>query len=336
MSETDTPSHQDSDDTRRRAFLLDQLSVAKDRRLAMGPANAAIPAAIARELGLSPGAANAIRAALAAEGYMAVGKAGRTVTYTLTDSGAAHLVTIRQFVPRQTAGNVIPPSNDTVRRARVSYLLLQLLRSERHTLAGADANRFDAVGRSLELNAATARHIRGELAAEGLISVARSGRAESYTLTPAGRLHLGALSFHDDFVFSLTGKVLNDLLEAARDAAKQFESTTAPAAAEPPSADELRAEILLAFDELSREAHADTGLVPIHEVRAAIRDRFGPGLVRHDAFDEAVLALWRSKRVRLTPIADRGRATPDQLRDGIAGVGETLFYLEPAHAAAPA
>ena len=51
---------------------------------------------------------------------------------------------------------------------------------------------------------------------------------------------------------------------------------------------------------------------------------------RHDVFDEAVLRLWRAKRVRLTPISDHARATPDQLRDAIPGMGEMLFYLEAA------
>jgi hypothetical protein len=71
-------------------------------------------------------------------------------------------------------------------------------------------------------------------------------------------------------------------------------------------------------------------LVPIPEVRAAIRDRFGEAVGGHDTFDDAVLGLWRAGRVRLTPIFDPAKAAPDQLRDAIPGVGETLFYLEAA------
>jgi hypothetical protein len=75
-------------------------------------------------------------------------------------------------------------------------------------------------------------------------------------------------------------------------------------------------------------------LVPIHEVRAEVLAQFGPAAARHDVFDEAVLGLWRAKQVRLTPIADRGKVTPQQLQDAIPGVGETLYYLEGAHESA--
>ncbi len=83
-----------------------------------------------------------------------------------------------------------------------------------------------------------------------------------------------------------------------------------------------------------RERHAVGGLVPIHEVRAAVRKQFGETAARHDVFDEVVLGLWRTQKLRLTPITDHAKATPDQLQDAIPGVGEILFYLEPAHAPA--
>jgi hypothetical protein len=70
-------------------------------------------------------------------------------------------------------------------------------------------------------------------------------------------------------------------------------------------------------------------------VRAEVRRRLGEAAGRHDHFDEVVLGLWRAKRLRLTPIADPGRATAEELQDAIPGVGETLFYLEPAHEPAP-
>jgi hypothetical protein len=49
-------------------------------------------------------------------------------------------------------------------------------------------------------------------------------------------------------------------------------------------------------------------------------------------FDDVVLELWRDKRIRLTPISDHARATPEQLQNAIPGVGEILFYMEAAHA----
>jgi hypothetical protein len=170
------------------------------------------------------------------------------------------------------------------------------------------------------------------LAGQGFLTITRNGRTERYTLTDAGRLHLGTLPFYDSFRFRLTGRVLNDLLEAAREADKQFAPSQATSGVYPvsehPSKAELERTILDKFEAMRRERYSVAGLVPIHEVRADVRERLGLAAAGHDVFDEAVLRLWRDKKVRLTSIADRGKATPEQLQDGIPGVGETLFYLE--------
>jgi hypothetical protein len=65
------------------------------------------------------------------------------------------------------------------------------------------------------------------------------------------------------------------------------------------------------------------GLVPIHEVRRQV-----PAADRA-AFDDAVRQLWREGKVRLVPLSDLSKATRQQLADGIPGVNETFFYLEP-------
>lgn len=108
----------------------------------------------------------------------------------------------------------------------------------------------------------------------------------------------------------------------------QFGSQPDKPAASP---EELRHAILESFEELLREEHGVTRLVPIHQVREAIRKRLGSTSARHDHFDEAVLSLWRKKRLGIVPITDPSRATPEQLRDSIPGEGDTLYYLEVAH-----
>jgi hypothetical protein len=98
-----------------------------------------------------------------------------------------------------------------------------------------------------------------------------------------------------------------------------------------PVPDELPEKILAEFEELHRERHGHTGLVPIHEVRQRIADRFGPEAARHNVFDAQVQLLRQQQRIRMVPISDLRDATREQLNDSIPGVNETLFYLEPAH-----
>jgi hypothetical protein len=229
------------------------------------------------------------------------------------------------------------PSNDLIRKFRISYLLLQLLKADRHTLSQRDANRFDALGKRLELNAVTARAIRHELAEQGLLAILEPNRSEVYTLTPEGRLKLGTLAFDDDVEFKLQGRVLNELLEAAREAAKQFASGPADTFKEEagthaevalPETSHLEEAILQAFEELLRERHRVTGMVPIHEVRAEVRKHLGDPAARHDVFDPLIFFLRQAGRLRLVPITDGTKATLEQLQASVPGIGETLFFLE--------
>jgi hypothetical protein len=121
--------------------------------------------------------------------------------------------------------------------------------------------------------------------------------------------------------------VLNDLLEAAREAAKQFGGAPKAEAAAPDPA-RLEQTILASFEELLRERHAVTGMVPIHEVRAGVRRQLGETAARHDVFDPAVHALRQAGRLRLIPITDGTQASPEQAQASIPGIGETLFFLE--------
>ena len=115
-----------------------------------------------------------------------------------------------------------------MRQQRFSYLMLQLLRAHNYTLSQGQARITDSLGKGLNLNAATAWHVRHELAERGYVEIHLSGHTERYVLTQAGKLYLGTLDhadFKERYRYQLSGKVLNELLEAAREAAKTFEPT---------------------------------------------------------------------------------------------------------------
>jgi predicted transcriptional regulator len=323
---------------RRRAFLLQQVAEAPGQTLRRGQANRTIPRAVVRDLGLTSAEANRVREALAREQHLRIAHTGKSATFELTDQGRALLQTLVPYAPPPSRGVLNPPADVNMARWRKSYLLLQLLQAEGQTRSQAEANRLDTLGRRrLQLNAATARHLRHQLAAEGLLRVARDGRQESYALTDAGRLHLGTLDFYDSdthpYTFRLQGRLLNQLLEAARETAKQFETPAGTASvgpATPPAAD-LAVAVLEVFADLRREKYQMSGMVPVHEVRQRIRAKYGEEAARHAVLDDVILGLWRGGRLRLASISDQGRATAEQLQDSIPGVGETLFYLEAAH-----
>src|SRR5207249_9714477 len=97
------------------------------------------------------------------------------------------------------------------------------------------------------------------------------------------------------------GKALNALVAAARDSsfARDSHEGQVPSAQAPPNPEELAEVVLAEFEDLRRERYGRSGLVPIHEVRRRIADRFGPATARHDVLDEVVLDLWRQQRIRL-------------------------------------
>ena len=328
---------------RQRAWLLDQIARAADQKLKRGEANRAIPASLKRTLGLDAATASRCRAEMVSEGLLGTEREKRVESFHLTDRGRAYLEQHRQAIPALPARRgrgIAPPSNPDVQKFRVSYLLLQLLEADGQTRSQTEANKFGAIRDRLELNAATAKAIRHELAEQGFLTIVPHGRSEAYTLTAAGRLQLGTLAFDGDFEFKLKGRVLNELLEAAREAAREFTAApaegdrlpvTVPSEAVAPSAVQLEEAVLRAFDELLRERHTVAGMVPIHEVREEVRKQLGESAARHDVFDRAILGWWQAGRLRLVPITDGTKASLEQLQASIPGTGETLFFLESAH-----
>jgi predicted transcriptional regulator len=335
-TEQSAPAPAAADDTKRVAFILDLLHTANGQRLTRGDLNPKLKSKRGAEAGLNPELATPVLQACADKGYLQATKAGRSVAYSLTEAGAAHLETIRPSLaslkPSRSAGRIVPPASEEVRKRRVHFLLLQVLEAPGHSTTDTEANgRHKSFGtQSLGLNAATSGQLRRELAAQGLLDMTGTGRSTLFSLTRAGQLRLGNGEFLPDRDLTLSGKTLNDLLEAAREVGKQFTSDTRESHAPV----DLEKALQDAYSELRRERYATSGLVPIHELRAEIRKRFGEVSARHDVFDAAVNSLRLNRGMRIIPIADHAKATPQQIQDSIQGVGEVLFYLEAAHESA--
>jgi predicted transcriptional regulator len=294
----------------------------------------------ASRIGLNPNNAMTGLEKMVADGFIESFNKRGTTCYRIAERGRALLQTLESHRPaiRHTGGDFVPPSNEGIKREREACLLLALLEADGYTLTGGEANRQCARTANLDLNPTTATQVRQELADRGLIAVERQGRTIKYTLTPAGRMGLGNMKFGDESQMTIKGRVLNELMEAARDAAKEFErpapsggTSSSTRSAAPPSTDEIERAVIEEFDELRRGKYAGSGMVPIYEIRKRIREHLGSAAASPDLLDDAVQNLRRSGRLRLVPITDHGAATPEQIRESIPGPGETLFYLEMAH-----
>jgi hypothetical protein len=226
---------------------------------------------------------------------------------------------------------------EELREAQKAYLLLQLFDADNQTLTRGEANKFRDLRKSAKISlsfakAAVPNYRRERLAEMGYLKVT-PGRTISYTLLPDGRDYLAACVRHlghNDFKFTIKGKTLNALIAAASEPSFRTEPAPTKPISEQviPDAAQLAEAVMAEFEDLCRERHGRSGLVPIHEVRQRITERFGAAAGRHDVLDEVILALWRDKRVGLEGISDLGSATEQQLNDSIPGVGNTIFYLE--------
>ncbi len=314
-----------------RAYLLQQVKDAGAGKLTKGKANR-FPRIAARELNLTSAVANAVREQLVQEGYLQVARKGGSETYDLTDAGETYLQTLEHKpLPTGKEGAEHEAEvSEEVRKYRRTFLLFQLFETEGQTLDQKAINRFREPGRKgLGLKAAVANAFRRQLIEEGLIEEQRQDRNVTYTLTLTGREELGATAHFPDVELLINGRVLNELLEAASDAARQFQAPEAGPAPRPmPSAEA----VWEAFEELRRQKYEASGRVPIHEVRSRIAAKYGPEAARSDVFDEQVRRLRRDGRIRMLPLRDLQQATAEQLSASLPGEDETLFYLEVAQA----
>jgi predicted transcriptional regulator len=307
------------------------LEATPHHRLSKGDANGKLRAALQRELELTPARATELREALASEHYITIAKKGRSVTYELTDTGREYLQMLDPYPPEPP----VEPVPETVLRHQMAHVLFQLFRAEGQTLGRGQANQKRGPT-DLELTPQAANKLRKQLAKQGALEIIKGSRSESYRLTPRGEELLATLEHYPTSKVTLSGRLLNALLHTVRTAAPQPTAvstepvvTSAPQFAPAPA--DLSQAIHEVFEELLRERHSHTGLVPIHEIRKQIAANYGPNLARHDVLDEPIRELWRQGRLRMVALADLQRATPEQLNDSVPGVHETLFYLERAH-----
>ena len=288
-------------------------------------------------VGLNQATARAVLAGLALRGDVSVHRTATSESYALTASGFEQLGRLRGECPvLPPAGKPTPAPNESIRRGRQAFLLLKLLEAPESTVSGTEA-RGVSYPKPFKLNHATAWQVRGELARDGYVKVHWSGREGFYSLTPGGKRYLATLPFDAFGEFKIDGATLTELLAAARDGAVPS-ATGGPNTPQPrtplptPDPEQLKRAVMDDFDRLLRGPFANLRMVPIHELRSAAAERFGPHAVSHADFNELLLALRRDERVRLIAIDDRSRATSSQLRDSISAFGETFFYAERVHA----
>lgn len=248
--------------------------------------------------------------------------------YTLTDAGVERLKQARAAYPvLPPVGVPATPDDATMRQTWEAFVLLRL--AEAADLSGGEAVVFaGGYPKGSKLNEATAWVLYGELAKAGHVTARSNGTAGEYTLTPSGLRYLAGLSFDGLDKLTLPGRALTALLAAARGG-----TTPTPAPTATPPAD-LEAAVMDIFHRLLRERHANIRMVPIHEVRAEVRARFGDKAASREVFNELLLDMRAADKARLVSITDRSRATEQQLHDSVFAVGETFFYMEAAHATA--
>lgn len=318
------------------AYLLEQLISHGGTGEKAAVLNRKINKTAQRELGLKAKVANDLRGTLAERGYLAATKEKRTIRYAITESGRAYLASLERprLSRRAKPATALDEAaiSDEIREGQNAYLLLQLLDADGATLTKGEANHRipSKLQTSLGLKPATANLRRAKLAERGYLRITPNGRSEAYALSPDGLEYLAAGTQHLTHAnFTVKGKTLNALVAAARESPFQGSQRTAPAATDAqPDKATLENAVLAEFESLRRECYGGSGLVPIHEVRQRIRQRFGPAAGQHEVLDEVILGLWRQKRLGVEGISDLSLATPAQLNDAIPGVSGPLFYLE--------
>ncbi len=268
-------------------------------------------------------------------GDLAVQVTGDGISYTLTPVGSERLKSLRTDYPvLPPTGGLNAKTQERIRQAQIAFILLKLSEAPHRTQTATEALAVP-FPKGFKPSNATAWLVRSELANQGYLTPSWTGEVGIYTLTPAGMRHLAGLPFDAFDKLEIKGSALTELLATARSGASANLPSVTPSPTVPPTAAELEAAVMEIFHGLLRERHANIRMVPIHEVRAAVAERYGAAPASHAVFDEALHDLRRAKRVRLIAIDDRSRATKQHLESSIEASVGTLFYMEKADAAAP-
>jgi predicted transcriptional regulator len=315
----------------RERFLLEQLH--RNEGLSISK-QVADRAKAPHYLGLNGTTARNVRAKLVQEGCITLKQELKDETYTLTDAGEKRLRDVVQLVP------ILPPMKEAQaklethsRTAQEAYLLLEFLEPEDASLLEHQVS-MEKFPEKFGLNETNAWLIRHELVQQKVLAYTYFDGKAGYQLTEHGKAYLADLNFSGLKKFSsmknytLSGTGLDRLLNLVRGDRTATGTPSVAKASGPIGKEALQSEILKLFEELRREKHSVTGMVPIYEIRQRILESHGAEAASHRVFDEAAWGLWRTKQVRITPMSDRTRFTPQQLDDSLTASGDYYIYLE--------
>jgi DNA-binding MarR family transcriptional regulator len=322
--------------------LLEKLANAKGKKL--GGAKLTVPKNLRKSLGADDAAVREAIDGLVREQYVTRTKSGGGVNYRLTREGEAHLASLEP--------DTLLPNGELFEYQRAFVLLKFFTASDRRLTQPQLEQRLGKMtgtmgfGEGRDGDGPDSRlvgHIlRGFVREKALV---RDG--DRYELTEQGEELLGASDQYPGAEFTLTGREFNRICEAVRhggfdaqppEQARPAPKEQAPAAPVQPEPVEVKAPVTLTtsvllelVEELRSERYLRTGMVPIWDLRRQVAARIGQEAATHATLDPLLKQLRRQDRVRLVSIADRSRATTDQLDDSIPGENETFFYVEFAH-----
>ncbi len=277
-------------------------------------------------------------AGLIEQGLLSVSGGGKdghhprpNASYRLTEKGRQHLRPIQpDLEPKQL-------------HAQESFILLQVFRAKERTLTRSGLNdklKSLAAKRQLEFDVkaapGTVDYHLAQLVEKGYLDEQRQGVSVRFTFNPEkGPKALASAKQHDNVTFTMTGEILNALLDAARQsmpgrseaAVSHVPELPIEAAPAPASRALGEPDIVKYIDHLRADKYAGKGLIPIHEVRRLVAEHHGDEAASHPAFDPLIKRMRSEKQLELIAISDNRRATPEQLDASIPGVNETIFYI---------
>jgi hypothetical protein len=214
-----------------------------------------------------------------------------------------------------------------------ALILLHVFRAPERKVTRSDLKRRlkTQVGKRLELDGVGFTPVADSLVQGGYLDEKKRGRGVSYALTVHGLQLLASSEQYPSKGFEVRLRVesFNELLKSARESQCAQADSARPTAAVAPAT--LADVIIQTFDRLVRDKYSYTGMVPIHEVRWEVGERFGPQAAGHEVFDALVQQLRRDGRIALSSISIAGEASAQELNDSIPGLHETLFYMERPH-----
>jgi len=292
----------------------------------------------------------AVLAGLLQEGFVSDQVVRKSVSWHLTESGAAYLATLPAWPPPK----VVKPVHDDAQllAQQQAYALFQLFiaKGGKFSAAQLRTKLMGAKAKLVRFDAATVEWVMSLLVADGSVIEQRRGKSVSWQPVESAASRLAKLEQHPEVELTLNGAAWNAVKLTNAGASSVSQSPPQPSPGVPgkgvrlaspalsasdrgstsnalPSAAEFEDIILAEFRELLREKHWHTGMVPIHEIRQRVAAGQGERAARHDVLDERVRQLRRADRLRLISLSDLSRATPEQLADSIPGDNETFFYV---------